>query len=62
MIMDKINIIKLKMLSNIKKQLAKTCSLSNSDIIIFRYLSIIIVMRNFYQFFLIIDHFFWSKF
>ena len=50
--------IKLKILSNIEKQLAKACGLSNSNIVIFKYLPIIIVMEKFYQFFFIADYFF----
>lgn len=60
-IVNKINIVKLKMLFNIGKQLAKACGFSNSSIAMFENLPIIIVMENFYQFFLIAGHLFWGK-
>ncbi len=50
MIVDEISMVKLEILSNIGKQLAKAQGLSNSSIAVFEGLPIIIVMRDFYQF------------
>lgn len=50
MIVDEISMVKLDKLSNIVKQLAKSRGLSSSSMAVFENLSIIIVMRNFYQF------------
>lgn len=53
--------VKLKMLSNMEKQLAKACGLSNSSTTAFRGLPIIIVIRDFYQFSSIANSLFWGK-
>lgn len=58
MILNKINIVKLEILFNIKKKLAKTCNLSNHSIAIFESLPIIIIMEDFDQFTFIVYHFF----
>lgn len=50
MIVDEISMVKLEMLSNIGKQLAKARGLSNSSTAVFGGLPIVIVMGNFYQF------------
>ena len=50
MIVDEISMVKLEILSNIRKQLAKACGLSNSSMAVFGGLPIVIVMKNFYQF------------
>ena len=60
-IVDEITIIGLEIFFNIEKQLAKACGLSNFSIIVFGDLPIVIVMRDFYQFFPIADHLFWGK-
>ena len=61
MIVDEISMVKLDKLSNIVKQLAKSRGLSSSSMAVFENLSIIIVMRNFYQFPPIASRFFWNK-
>lgn len=61
MIVDEISIVELEMLSNLEKQLAKARNLSNSSIVVFGDLSIVIVMGDFYQFSPIAGHLFWSK-
>ena len=48
MIIDKINMVKLEILSNIGKQLAKAQGLSNSNTIMFQDLLIVIVIGDFY--------------
>ena len=53
--------IQLEMLSNIEKQLAKASSLSNSSIVVFADLSIIIIIENFNQIFIIINYFLWDE-
>lgn len=45
---DKISMIKLEMLFNLKKQLAKAYTLLNSSIAIFGDFPIVIVIKNFY--------------
>ncbi len=50
MIVDEISMVKLEMLSNMGKQLAKARSLSNSRTTVFGRLPIVIVMGDFYQF------------
>ena len=61
MIVDKISMVKLEILSNMEKQLAKSRSLSNSSIAVFGDLPIVIVIEDFYQFLLIADHPLWGK-
>lgn len=61
MIVDEISMVKLEILSNMKKQLAKACSLSNSSMAVFKGLFIIIIIGNFYQFLLITDCPLWGK-
>lgn len=53
--------IQLEMLSNIEKQLAKASSLLNSSTVVFEDLSIIIIIENFNQIFIIINYFLWDK-
>lgn len=48
MIIDEISIVKLEILSNIEKELAKAHGLSNFSMVVFGDLSIVIVMENFY--------------
>lgn len=48
MIMDKLSIIKIEMLFNMEKQLAKAYNLFNFSIAMFDGLPIVIIMRDFY--------------
>ncbi len=50
MIVDEISMVEQEMLSNMGKQLAKACALSNSGTAVFGGLPIVIVMGDFYQF------------
>ena len=61
MIVNKIGIIKLEMLSNIRKQFIKACGLSNSSIAVFEGLPIVIVIGDFYLFLFIAGHLLWGK-
>lgn len=56
MIVDKISIVELEILSKIGKQLAKAWGLSNSSMVVFGTLPIVIIIGNFYQFFPIASH------
>ena len=58
---DEINMDKLEMLSNIGKQLVKARGLSNSSMVVFSGLSIVIVMGDFYQFLFIAEHLLWGE-
>ena len=58
MIIDKISIVKLEILFNIRTQLTKARGLLNSSMEVFGNLLIIIVMRDFYQFSLLLVVFF----
>lgn len=58
MIIDKISMIKLEILSNMGKKLAKAYSFSNFNTTVFRSLPIVIIIGDFYQFFLITSCFF----
>lgn len=58
LIVDKISIVKLEMLSNMEKQLAKVWGLSNSNRAVFGGLPIIIVMGDFHLFLPIVNRFF----
>lgn len=59
--MDEISIIKLEILFNMEKQLAKACNLSNCSMAVFGSLFIIIFIGNFNQFLPIAGYLFWSK-
>lgn len=60
-IMDEMSMVKLEILSKIRKQLAKACGFSNYNTVVFGRLSIIIVMGDFSQFLPITGHLLWSK-
>ena len=53
--------VKLEMLSNMGKQLAKARGLSNFNMAVFGGLLIVIVMENFYQFPPIAGRLFWGE-
>lgn len=55
------SMVKLEILSKIKKQLAKACSLSNYSTVVFRHLSIIIFIEEFSQFSPIARYLLWDK-
>ncbi len=61
MIIDKKNMVKLQILSNMEKQLAKARGFSNFSTAVFGGLPIVIVMRDFYQFLPIADRLLWGK-
>lgn len=61
MIVDKWSIVKMEILLNMGKQLAKARGFSNSSTAVFNDLTIIIVMENFYQFSPITRHLFWGE-
>ncbi len=61
MIVDEINMAKLEILSNMRKQLAKACGFSNFSMAVFRDLPIIIVLGDFYQFPPIAGCLLWGK-
>lgn len=61
MIVDKLNIVKMEMLLNMKKQLAKARGLLNSSTVVFDSLPIVIIIKDFYQFPSITRHPLWGK-
>lgn len=61
MIVDKINMVKLEILSKMGKQLVKAHDFSNSSRAVFYKLLIVIIMRDVYQFFSIIRRPLWGK-
>lgn len=60
-IVEEISMVKLEMLSNMEKSLAKARDLLNSSKRVFGGLPIIIFIGNFYQFLHITSCFFWGK-
>lgn len=61
LIIDKVSIVKLNILLNIIKQLAKAKDLISENITIFERLFIVILIKDCYQFFFIIGCLLWNK-
>ncbi len=61
MIVNKLSIVKMEILLNMGKQLAKACGLSSSITAVFGGLPIVIVMGDFYQFLLIAGCSLWGE-
>ncbi len=61
LIIDEVSMVELDMLSNIAKQLAKARGLLSESTTMFGVLPIVILIRDFYQFPLVIDRPFWEE-